>query len=143
MNTHVTLTILHGRLAGKQYVFHRPGNFLAGRADDCAIRLPDDLEYRKVSRHHCLLEVDPPSLRVRDLHSRAGTFLNGLRLVPKTRGEPCGSIDESFTPYDLYHGDTLRLGDVGLCVTVSGDSRSRELDRSSVRAGSRRKVSHC
>jgi serine/threonine-protein kinase len=46
-----------------------------GRASDCLIRLPSDLEYCIVSRHHCLLDIAPPEVRVRDLGSLNGTFV--------------------------------------------------------------------
>ncbi|HEV3115476.1 MAG TPA: FHA domain-containing protein [Gemmataceae bacterium] len=65
MHAHITLTVMDGKLEGKEYGFSRRQNCVIGRAGDCEICLPDALEYLTVSRHHCLLEVDPPEIRVR------------------------------------------------------------------------------
>lgn len=52
------------------------GKFLIGREEDCHLRPNSDL----VSRHHCVFSTDEYSLRVRDLGSTNGTFVNGERL---------------------------------------------------------------
>lgn len=50
--------------------------FLIGREKDCHLKADSPL----VSRHHCVLIQDPYTLRVRDLGSRNGTFVNGRRV---------------------------------------------------------------
>jgi pSer/pThr/pTyr-binding forkhead associated (FHA) protein len=119
MHSQVTLTVIDGRLEGKQYVFDRPRNCLIGRAGDCEIRLPDALEYLTVSRHHCLVEAAPPEIRVRDLGSKNGTFVNGLRIGPELGRELAQDDDISFTAFDLRNADTLRVGDTAFWVTVN------------------------
>ncbi|MFG0333555.1 MAG: FHA domain-containing protein [Maioricimonas sp. JB049] len=52
------------------------GKFLIGREEDCHLRPNSDL----VSRHHCVFSTDEYSLRIRDLGSTNGTFVNGERL---------------------------------------------------------------
>ena len=47
-----------------------------GRAHDADLQLIDD----RVSREHCTLEVTPEGVRLRDLNSRNGTWLNGKRV---------------------------------------------------------------
>ena len=118
MHTHVTLTAMDGMLSGKQYVFNKARNCLIGSADDCEIRLPNELEYLTVSRHHCLLEVDPPEVRVRDLGSKNGTYVNGLRIGSKLAAELARDGGVRFTAFDLDNGDTLRVGDTNLWVAV-------------------------
>ena len=60
------------------------GKFLVGREEDCHLRPNSDL----VSRHHCVFTVDQFSLRLRDLGSTNGTFVNGQRLVGAVNLKP-------------------------------------------------------
>ena len=50
--------------------------FLFGRGNECHAKLPKD---GYVSRHHFLLEVNPPQATIRDLRSLNGTHVNGVR----------------------------------------------------------------
>ena len=118
MHKHVTLTVMDGILSGKQYLFNKARNCLIGRADDCEVRLLNELEYLTVSRHHCLVEVDPPEVRVRDLGSKNGTYVNGLRIGSKLGGELARDDGVPFTAFDLDNGDTLRVGDTSFWVAV-------------------------
>jgi eukaryotic-like serine/threonine-protein kinase len=119
MGAHVVLTVRDGTRAGERHEFDAPGTYLIGRAEECALRLTGDPEFLPVSRRHCLLEVDPPAARVRDLESRNGTRLNGMqigrpaswRLAPELSAEPC-------RPYDLRDGDELRVGHTVLSVAI-------------------------
>jgi len=52
------------------------GKFLVGREEDCHLRPNSDL----VSRHHCVFTSDEYSIRLRDLGSTNGTFVNGERI---------------------------------------------------------------
>jgi len=58
-----TIPVLHGKL-------------LIGREQDCQLRLESGL----VSRQHCVLMLDEYTLRVRDLGSKNGTYVNGRRI---------------------------------------------------------------
>jgi pSer/pThr/pTyr-binding forkhead associated (FHA) protein len=112
MPARVALRIKNGKLAGKTYGFDDPLQCLIGRGDDCEIRLPGEPEFLTVSRHHCLLDIDPPRVRVRDSGSLNGTYINGMqigrpakwRLPPETLSRPCFD-------YDLSKGDELKVGD--------------------------------
>jgi serine/threonine-protein kinase len=48
------------------------------------VRFEDIQVFQRISRRHCELFYDPPQLRVRDLGSVNGTYINGRRL-----GEQC------------------------------------------------------
>lgn len=48
-----------------------------GRADWCDIALFND---KRISRHHCEIRLTDDGIRVRDLTSSNGTFLNGVRV---------------------------------------------------------------
>jgi predicted component of type VI protein secretion system len=50
--------------------------FLIGREQDCQLRPNSDL----VSRHHCVLSVDDYTVRIRELGSTNGTFVNGEQI---------------------------------------------------------------
>ena len=66
MPSKVQLKVLSGPIKGKVFEFSRHDAFLLGRGSDCHARLPKDLG---VSRHHFLLEVNPPQAILRDLGS--------------------------------------------------------------------------
>ncbi len=92
------LRIVNGPLAG-QVIVLTGKQFLVGRERDCHLRPDSEL----VSRHHCVLRRDEFTLRVRDLGSRNGTYVNGQRI----QGEVV-----------LGHDDTLFIGDLTLRVSM-------------------------
>jgi pSer/pThr/pTyr-binding forkhead associated (FHA) protein len=69
------LRVLSGPHAGETFEVKR-GKLLIGREEDCHLR--PDSEF--VSRHHCVVLLDDYTLRVRDLGSKNGTFVNGRRI---------------------------------------------------------------
>lgn len=71
----VELKVLEGRQAGKTIPLH-VRQFLIGREQDCHLRPNSDL----VSRHHCVFTVDEFAVRLRDLGSTNGTYVNGDRI---------------------------------------------------------------
>ena len=71
--------------------------YLVGRAADCHLRPGSD----RVSRHHCVFKKDDFSVRIRDLGSTNGTFVNNERI----QGEVL-----------LNHGDIVQVGDVTMQV---------------------------
>src|SRR5437660_3049747 len=69
----VTLTLSDGSSQGQGFVFEERTTCILGRQKDCQPRFPTDKEHRTISRHHCLLDINPPDVCVRDLGSRGGT----------------------------------------------------------------------
>src|SRR5688500_7769255 len=61
---------------------HGPEPLVLGRQETCAVRLPPDAE--QVSRQHAQLVHDETGWRLSDLGSRWGTFVNGVRLAPRS-----------------------------------------------------------
>jgi pSer/pThr/pTyr-binding forkhead associated (FHA) protein len=63
-----------------------------------------------ISRHHCQLEIDPPSLHIRDLGSKNGTYLNGAE-VDSGLAVPSEKADRVVNDGDLLTigGTTLRV----------------------------------
>lgn len=78
-----------------------------GRTPDCDIVLPD----RSVSRAHACIVMTPGGAVIRDLNSRNGTWVNGLRVGTDRR---------------LRVGDRVRLGSVTLAVTDIRDGVERD-----------------
>ena len=66
MPAKITLRITQGKLTGQEIVFDDRTTCIMGRASDCSPRLPDDEEHRTIGRHHCLLDINPPDIRIRD-----------------------------------------------------------------------------
>jgi eukaryotic-like serine/threonine-protein kinase len=110
MSAKVILTITCGPLAGQTFAFEEHTTRLLGRDKDCDPRLPDDQNHRLISRHHCLLEINPPAIRVRDFGSRNGTFVNGTKIGQRRPNQRPEEVDHSHFPeVDLQNGDTLAL----------------------------------
>ena len=70
MSGKVILKVTQGKLQGKDFAFDEHDTFIFGRMGDCHACLADD---NLVSRHHFILEANPPDARLRDLGSRNGT----------------------------------------------------------------------
>ncbi|MFJ1546067.1 protein kinase [Streptomyces sp. NPDC088246] len=100
----MSLTVRAGSSA-EVHTFTRRTTCLVGRGEECGIRLARS--EKKASRHHCMFDVNPPHLRVKDLGSRNGTYVNGRPL----KGSPAVR--------ELTDGDEIRLGNALLLVTVT------------------------
>jgi DNA-binding NtrC family response regulator len=97
--------------AGKTFTIdsHREGRILVGQSPACAVKLADPA----VSRRHVALELVAGSLRVTDLGSTNGTWVNGLRV------------------YDvaLQGGETLQVGNTVLTVAAGRSLEQTPLDQ--------------
>ncbi|CAM5478728.1 hypothetical protein GCM10010329_29980 [Streptomyces spiroverticillatus] len=117
----VTLTLVEGRLDPDAYVFDERTSCVLGRSVDCSPRIPDDEHHKTVSRHHCLLDINPPDIRIRDFGSLNGTYVNGEKIGQRRKGlTPEEATAETYPEHDLADGDEIRLGDTVLRVGVSG-----------------------
>jgi len=79
----VKLKVVHGKLKGKGgesaglEVAISKARFVIGTADDCHMRCPSSV----ISPHHCEITVRDGKVRLRDLDSESGTFLNDERIA--------------------------------------------------------------
>jgi eukaryotic-like serine/threonine-protein kinase len=73
----VTLRVIAGPHRGRTFTFDQHETFLIGRAETAHFCLPED---RYFSRNHCILEIAPPQIFLRDLGSTNGTYVNGQRV---------------------------------------------------------------
>jgi pSer/pThr/pTyr-binding forkhead associated (FHA) protein len=119
MSATITLTVCEGKLKGKEFTFQKPGKRLLGRADGCDVRLPGDWEYMTISRLHCLLEVNPPHIRVWDVGSRNGTYVNGERIGPGNWPPPPDLKEADLQGSPLHEGDVLQVGNIEFQVHIS------------------------
>ena len=71
-----------------------------GRGDECKLRIP----LSSISRKHCELSIEDDELRVRDLRSSNGTFVNKDRVTDR----------------ELIPGDLISVGPVVFVVKIDG-----------------------
>ena len=99
----VTLRVVAGPQMGRVFTFEQHDTFLIGRSEDSHFCLPQD---RFFSRHHCILEIAPPQIFLRDLGSTNGTFVNGIRVETA----------------HLKSGDRIQGGETVLEVEIRSES---------------------
>lgn len=117
--TAVLLCAVAGPIAGQTWRFDQHDTFIFGRAPDCHAQLdPSD---STASRHHFLLEVQPPLVTVRDLGSRNGTYVNGVNIAPRfvSAHAPRG-------PQLLKDGDEVKVGHTRFVVRLQPLSESAD-----------------
>jgi pSer/pThr/pTyr-binding forkhead associated (FHA) protein len=118
MLARIIFTAIDGGLQHKQFALTQRGRYVVGRAEDCDICLFGDLP--GVSRHHCVLSVETPTVSVRDLGSCNGTFVNGELIGRRAKSEPAdeSGFEDAFLDFELNDGDLLRLGHLVLRVEI-------------------------
>jgi serine/threonine-protein kinase len=116
MPAKVILEVTAGPIQGRVFAFDSHDAFLFGRQADCHARLSkDDL----VSRHHFLLEVNPPDACLRDLGSRNGTYVNGTKHGGRAANEtPEEGASRQYPEVDLQDGDQIEVGRTAIRVKV-------------------------
>ncbi|WP_445175730.1 protein kinase domain-containing protein [Microcoleus sp.] len=122
MTSKVTLTITAGNLKDQEFTFDTRTTCIIGRAKDCYPKIPDDDKHRTISRYHCLLDINPPDIRVRDFGSKNGTFVNGEKIGQREAHQtPEEAAQIQFPEYDLQGGDEFTLSDTSFRVAVAID----------------------
>lgn len=112
----VRLEVVDGPIAGRRFVFEAHDTLLFGRGADCHARLSE--QDGKASRHHFLLEVNPPAVRLRDLGSLNGTWVNGVRYGGRGPLTPEEAAQREWPQVDLGDGDSIRVGNTLFSVHV-------------------------
>jgi len=112
----VRLQISGGPMKGRVFTFEKHDSFLFGRKSDCHAHLSDDPE---VSRHHFILEVNPPKVMVKDLGSLNGTYVNGVKYGSRLRTEtPEEGARHNHPMMSLSDGDQLKVGRTVMQVEI-------------------------
>lgn len=127
MPANIILKVTKGSLSGKEFVFDETSSCVVGRADDCEPQLPSDEAHRTVSRHHCLLDINPPDICVRDFGSLNGTYVNGKKIGQREKGmSPEEGAKINFPEHDLKNGDEIQVGETVFRVAVFVPARCAE-----------------
>jgi pSer/pThr/pTyr-binding forkhead associated (FHA) protein len=105
------IRVIGGPDAGKTFSIdsNREGRILVGQSPACAVRLADPA----ASRRHAALELAGGALRVTDLGSTNGTWVNGLRIYDAV----------------LQGGETVRVGNSELEVRAGKSLEEAPLDQ--------------
>jgi hypothetical protein len=112
----VTLEVVSGPIAGTVFPFEKHDTFLFGRHRDCHARFPKD---PLASRHHFILEVNPPDACLRDLGSLNGTYVNGVKHGGRAPDEkPAEASARRHAAVPLRHGDRVTVGNTTIVVQV-------------------------
>ena len=123
MAAKVILEITEGNLKGRRFEFAEHDTFILGRGKGSHARLPGD---PRVSRHHLLLELNPPDASLRDLGSLNGTIVNGEKHGGRKSTEsPEEGARRAYPTVSLKPGDLVRVGDT--CMRVKVDLPERPI----------------
>src|SRR5687767_12937105 len=90
------------------HTLEQPGTFLFGRSSDCQFQLP--AADSTASSLHFALEIEPGPVRVRDLWSLNGTYVNGVKYGGLTEPDAGSLLGDEFPAVDLRHGDEVQAG---------------------------------
>src|SRR5262245_11630022 len=96
----VSLEVIEGPQTGKKLVFDgaSPSRVLIGQSVVCELNIADP----EVSRRHAAVQISEAGVSIKDLSSKNGTYVNGLRVIEAILGG----------------GELLRLGGTVLRVEL-------------------------
>lgn len=112
----VALDVTAGPHAGLRFEYDHHDTLLVGRGHAANLQLIDDPHF---SRHHFLLEFNPPRVYLRDLGSSNGTQVNGRRV----------------TECDLNDGDEIGGGTTRIRVSLATPDPLATIDRAPSASG--------
>src|SRR6185503_1587554 len=117
MPAKLTLKVIKGPIQGQVFTFDEHDTFIFGRSNACHARLSE--KDTTASRHHFILEVNPPDACIRDLGSRNGTYVNSVKYGGRSAGEtPEDGARRKFPEVNLHDGDEIRVGDTVFSFSV-------------------------
>ena len=129
MSVHITITATGGPCQGRQFVFTNRTLCTVGRSGDCVLRIQGDANNLTVSRRHCLLDIDPPTVWVRDLGSLNGTFVNDRKIGQREKGTPpWEAVPADRDGVELHDGDRLVVGSSEFLIDIQKSALECEPD---------------
>jgi serine/threonine-protein kinase len=127
MPAKVTLTVVRGENTGRQHVFEDRTTALVGRDPECTLQFPKDRAHQTISRHHCLIDINPPDVRIRDLGSRTGTYINDRLIGKRDKTLTAEQGRELVQPeLELRDGDLIKLGNTVFRVSMFVPTQCRD-----------------
>ena len=109
MPIRVKLKFSKGNLKDQAFCYERNECVIIGRNSDCNIVIPK--ADSTVSRYHCLLDIAPPTVTVRDFGSLNGTYLNGEKIGQRDASLPVEEArKQHYNEFAMKSGDRLGLG---------------------------------
>ncbi len=111
----VKLKVVQGKLKGKGgesaglEVVISKARFVIGTAEDCHMRCPSTV----ISPHHCAIMVSNGEVRLRDLDSESGTYLNDERIASERI---------------VQAGDRMRVGRLEFEIVIEQSASSTKAD---------------
>ena len=126
MTAKVLLEATAGPLEGRRFVFQEHDTLVFGRSRDCHAHLS---KYDKFSsRHHFLLEVNPPQARIRDLGSLNGTYVNGVKYGGRRAEEtPQEASSRAQSEVNLKDQDEIQIGETVFRIFVTSTTKGNEI----------------
>src|SRR5260370_40139016 len=112
MVTAVRLTVLTGPHKNRRFCFCGPTRCQVGRALDCFVQFSGTERDQLISRHHCQLDIDLPTIQVRDLGSTNGTYVN------EAEAASCLNAPSEKAGAEVNSGDLLTIGGTTLSVDI-------------------------
>ena len=107
MKEKITIEIIKGEGAGQKFEYEDAERIFVGRQADCGIVLPE----KTVSRYHCLLDINPPTVKLQDFGSLNGTFLNDVKIGQRERDISWEEASrDAHKEYELHDGDVIGIG---------------------------------
>jgi pSer/pThr/pTyr-binding forkhead associated (FHA) protein len=117
MVTTVRLTVQTGPHKDKRFCFCGATRCLIGRAPDCFVQLTGTARDQMISRRHCELAIDPPSIRIQDLGSCNGTYINGKPVEATELALVGNTVGNTEATGDVRIGQAVESGDL---LTIGG-----------------------
>ena len=106
----IRLTVLTGPHKGTRFCTRGLNACLVGRSAECHLRFCGETRDLAISRFHCQLLLESPVVRIQDMDSSNGTYINGQKV-----GE--GPEPEA-TAGEARDGDIITIGDTSMMVNV-------------------------
>ena len=107
MGIAIDLKVTKGEKLGDVHSITSPCSIYIGRHPECKVILPETT----VSRYHCILDIVPPAIKVRDFGSLNGTYVNNILIGKRNKDQSLEEAKENLgILIDLHNGDRLQLG---------------------------------